>query len=89
MYFTPTTGDRPILCLFGIEKMNGVNMLLLLPEIAVLMTSCVGLTMVNKAKELPASSIVQSSEGVKTHNLPSKWSYTHEEYIRTMRRRSF
>ena len=35
MYFTPTTASRPILCMFGIEKMDGMNMLLLLPEIAV------------------------------------------------------
>ena len=89
MYFTPTTASRPILCMFGIEKMDGMNMLLLLPEIAVLVTSCVGLTMVTKAKEPPLSSIVQSSEGVTTHNLPSSGSYIHEENIRTMRRREF
>ena len=77
-YMTPTMKDRPLLCMFGLEKVQGGNLILLLPEIAILIASCIGFGMVQR----------QGEEDTIQINANTQSSF-HRNEERTLRSREF
>lgn len=60
-YMTPTLSKRPVLCIFGFEKMQGANTILLLPEIIILIASSVGLSMLQKQSNHEAAPVINAT----------------------------